>query len=237
MKDNYIREFDAKIVDVTEDSLILDRTAFYPEGGGQIGDKGFISTDSDRIEIISTKKREGRVHHIFEGECILSNDQIIKGELDWAQRYECMRFHTAQHILSRYLQLHFNLETVGNQIKCGKSRADYYPLESFHEEMKEKVQNGVNDILAQKLDVGLRFMPRDEAISYLGEKGYQVRYLEMVPKSVKEFRIISISDYDAASCAGTHVANTREIGEIRLGKSKNVGARKRRIYFSLIPPT
>ena len=65
MKDNYIREFDAKIVDVTEDSLILDRTAFYPEGGGQIGDKGFISTDSDRIEIISTKKREGRVQELY----------------------------------------------------------------------------------------------------------------------------------------------------------------------------
>ena len=71
------------------------------------------------------------------------------------------------------------------------------------------------------------------AIQYLGEKGYQVRYLEMVPSSVKEFRIITIGDYDDASCAGTHVKNTREIGVIKIGKSKNVGAGKRRIYFSL----
>ena len=79
-------------------------------------------------------------------------------------------------------------------------------------------------------------MPRNEAISFLEERGYQTRYLEMVPKSVKEFRVLIIGEYDVASCAGTHVANTREIGGIQINKSKNVGAGKRRIYFRLLNP-
>ncbi|MFW9849690.1 MAG: alanyl-tRNA editing protein [Candidatus Thorarchaeota archaeon] len=235
MKDNYIRQFEAKILSITEDSIVLDRTAFYPEGGGQIGDIGIIKDADNQLVIVDTKKRSGQVHHIYTGECNFQEEDSVIGDLDWSQRYECMRFHTAQHILSRYLQIDYQLETVGNQITPGKSRADYSPLESFDEDMKRKVQAGVNEILHRNLEVNLQFMPRDDAINFLNEKGYQVRYLEMVPKSVKEFRIISIADYDAASCAGTHVKNTSEIGEIRLGKSKNVGAGKRRIYFSLNP--
>jgi len=237
MQDNYIREFEANIISITENSIVLDRTAFYTEGGGQIGDKGTISSDSESVTIINTRKIDGDIHHIIEGSVPFTNNQKILGLIDWDQRYECMRFHTAQHVLSRYLQIHHGLVTVGNQITCGRSRADYSPLDSISDEMKLEVQDGVNKILKQNLEVQLRFMPRDEARDYLKEKGYQFRYLEMVPKSVKEFRIISVGDYDAASCAGTHVSNTSEIGEIRLGKTKNVGAGKRRLYFSLVTPS
>ncbi|MDF1539139.1 MAG: alanyl-tRNA editing protein [Candidatus Thorarchaeota archaeon] len=236
MRDNYIREFEATIIGTTDNSIILDRTAFYPEGGGQIGDKGTIQSDSEKASITSTKKIDGAIHHIVEGPVPFTPNQKIVGRIDWDQRYECMRFHTAQHILSRYLQLHHGLQTVGNQITCGNSRADYSPLDSIGDDMKLEVQDGVNSILKQNLDVLLTFMPRKEATNYLKEKGYQFRYLEMVPKSVTEFRIISVGAYDAASCAGTHVANTSEIGEIRLGKTKNVGAGKRRLYFSLVSP-
>jgi misacylated tRNA(Ala) deacylase len=100
--------------------------------------------------------------------------------------------------------------------------------------MKRDVEAGVNAILAQNLPVLIKHMPRSEAIAYLQEREYQTRYLEMVPKSVEEFRVLLIGDYDAASCAGTHVANTSEIGKIKIGKSKNVGAGVRRIYFRLL---
>jgi Ser-tRNA(Ala) deacylase AlaX len=118
-------------------------------------------------------------------------------------------------------------------ITPGKSRADYAPLENFDDEMKRDVEAGVNALLTQNFAVDTRFMARDEAIQFLREKGYQTRYLEMVPKGVTEFRVLIIGDYDAASCAGTHVSNTSEIGTIQIGKSKNVGAGKRRIYFRL----
>ncbi|MBN2228899.1 MAG: alanyl-tRNA editing protein [Candidatus Thorarchaeota archaeon] len=232
MKDNYLREFDAQVLETGVDYVILNCTAFYPEGGGQSSDTGFLSDGSREVRVKSVKKIEGRIHHVLEGSPF-SEGSKIHGQIDWDSRYKCMRFHTAQHVLSRYLQLNYGVETVGNSISPNESRADYAPLELFDDEMKREVEAGVNSILKDNIDVQILFMPRDEAISFLNEKGYQTRYLEMVPKSVREFRVLVIGDYDAASCAGTHVANTREIGEIRIGKSKNVGAGKRRIYFTL----
>ena len=234
MKDNYIREFDAKIVAVGDCHVVLDHTAFYPEGGGQSGDRGTISDGTTTLTIVNTKKDSGEIQHLVVGSVALSDGTDVHGSLDWNWRYESMRFHTAQHVLSRYLQLNYEVITVGNMIKPKKSRADYSPLESFDDVMKRKVEAGVNEILAKNLDVSIEFMPRKDAIDYLNKKGYQTRYLEMVPKSVKDFRVIIIGDYDAASCAGTHVKNTREVGAIKIGKTKNVGAGKRRIYFSLV---
>ena len=234
MRDNYIREFDATVIDLTDDSIILDRTAFYPEGGGQAGDRGTLSLNGALVPVADTKKRDGRVHHIVRENIPFATGQLVHGSIDWQRRYELMRFHTAQHILSRYLQMNYDLETVGNQISCGTSRADYSPIEHFDTEMMQAVEEGVNEIISSGLEVKITFMPRERAISYLKEKGYQYRYMEMVPKSVEEFRIITIGDFDAASCAGTHVANTNEIRGISLGKTKNVGSGKRRLYFSLV---
>ncbi len=232
MSDNYIREFDATVIESGDGYVVLDKTAFYPEGGGQTSDHGELSDNERTITVKEVRKIEGEIRHLVDGQSFEVGDSV-HGILDWARRYECMRFHTCQHVLSRYLQLNYGVETKGNNIKPGKSRADYTPLESFDEEMKRKVEAGVNAILSQNLPVEIRNMPRAEAISFLEEKQYQTRYLEMVPKSVKEFRVLLIGDYDAASCAGTHVANTSEIGGIMIGKSKNVGAGVRRIYFKL----
>jgi misacylated tRNA(Ala) deacylase len=233
MKDNYLRSFDAHVISSGADYVVLDRTAFYPEGGGQSSDRGTISDSSCTLQVTEVRKEEGEIRHKINGSPFLSGT-LVHGEIDWNTRYECMRFHTAQHILSRYLQMNYQVETVGNNITPSESRADYSPLESFDDNMKREVENGVNEIIRQGIDVEIRFMPRGKAISFLESKGYQTRYLEMVPKSVKEFRVLIIGDYDAASCAGTHVANTKEIGGIQIGRSKNVGAGKRRIYFKLL---
>ena len=233
MQDNYLKEFDATITKVGDDYIVLDKTAFYPEGGGQSSDQGVVSNERVSSKVRSVQKIEGEVRHLLEDQPF-SVEDTIHGVLDWERRYQCMRFHTCQHVLSRYLQLNYNVETKGNNIKPGESRADYTPLESFGEEMKREVEAGVNEILHQNLPVEIKFMPRDEAVAFLNERGYQTRYLEMVPKSVKMFRVLLIGDYDAASCAGTHVANTSEIGGIAIGKSKNVGAGVRRIYFKLV---
>jgi misacylated tRNA(Ala) deacylase len=233
MRDNYAKEFEAEIVTVGDDYVVLDRTAFYPEGGGQSGDRGTLTSSGSSATVRTTVKQEGSVKHLLEDEFDFGVGDTVKGILDWEWRYECMRFHTAQHVLSRHLQLVYGLETIGNNISPGRSRADYSPLEELSNEMKADIENGVNEVLARKLDVDIRFMPRADAIAFLQESGYQTRYLEMVPNSVTEFRVVVIGDYDASSCAGTHIANTGEIGEISIGKTKNVGAGKRRIYFKL----
>jgi misacylated tRNA(Ala) deacylase len=236
MSDNYIREFDALVQKVAEDYLVLDQTAFYYLGGGQSSDRGTLSFKDATLRINEVRKVEGEICHFAKDPIPFGVGTEVHGVIDWDFRYECMRFHTAQHLLSRYLQLNYDLITVGNMIKPGSSRADFTPLEKFDDAMKYNVEVGVNDILANELDVETLMMPRDEAISFLNKRGYQTRYLEMVPESVTEFRVLIIGDYDAASCAGTHVANTREIGTIHIGKSKNVGSGKQRIYFSLKAP-
>ncbi|RDE13965.1 MAG: alanyl-tRNA editing protein [Candidatus Thorarchaeota archaeon] len=233
MQDNYLREFDGRVASISEGAVVLDRTCFYPEGGGQIGDKGTLSDSKSTFQVTDTRKVDDEVRHICAGIIPQGFGPVVHGSLDWNSRYECMRFHTAQHVLSRYLLLNYGLETVGNMVKPGESRADYQQVDHITEDMKREVEAGVNSILARNLDIAIRFMPREEAITFLQEAGYQVRYLEMVPKSVSEFRVVAVGDYDFASCAGTHVANTGEIGRIVIGKSKNVGAGKQRIYFSL----
>jgi misacylated tRNA(Ala) deacylase len=232
MKDNYLKEFDATVEASGEDYVILDRTAFYPLGGGQSSDTGTISDGTRDLLVREVRKENGDVRHFLKGEPF-SQGTEIHGVIDWERRYECMRFHTVQHVLSRYLSIHYGVETVGNMIKPGESRADYSPLDSFDDEMKREVEAGVNAVLEKNLEVRIVFMERPQAISYLKEHGYPTRYLEMVPESVTNFRVLLIGDYDAASCAGTHVSNTSEIGRISIGKSKNVGAGKRRIYFHL----
>lgn len=234
MQDNYIRSFDAAITKISDDYIVLNQTAFYPLGGGQSSDKGTLTQKGVTRDVSLVKKENGEVRHFIDGDIPFSNNQQVHGELDWKWRYECMRFHTAQHILSRYLQLEFGLETIGNMIKPGRSRADYQPLDDFPEDMKRKVELGVNEIISRNLEVNIQFMPREEAIKFLNEQGYSTRYLEMVPSTVKEFRVLTIGDYDAASCAGTHVRNTNEIGLIHIGKTKNMGTDKRRIYFNLV---
>jgi misacylated tRNA(Ala) deacylase len=233
MRDNYLREFQAIVKSVGDDYVVLDRTVFYPEGGGQSSDMGTLSDGSRTLNVTDVRKVEGEIRHKLDDAPFDVGTKVV-GEVDWERRYENMRFHTCQHILSRYLQIHYNVETKGNHITPGESRADYTPLESFDEEMKREVEAGVNEILDRNLEVEIKFMPRAEAIKFLTERDYQTRYLEMVPESVQEFRILIIGDYDVASCAGTHVQNTSEIGHIQIGKSKNVGAGVRRIYFELI---
>jgi misacylated tRNA(Ala) deacylase len=234
MRDNYLREFDARIVRSLETAVILDRTAFYPEGGGQVGDHGTLSDGRTTLQVSDTKKVDGEGHHIVIGGVPHGFGPQVHGVLDWGWRYQCMRFHTAQHVLSRYLQLNHRLETVGNMVKPGESRADYHPIEHFPDDMKRSVEDGVNAVLARNMKVEIRFMPRQQALLFLKQAGYQVRYVEMVPESVTEFRVLIIGDFDASSCAGTHVANTQEVGRIQIGKNKNMGAGKQRIYFSLL---
>ena len=236
MSDNYLREFDASVISSGEDYVVIDQTAFYPEGGGQSSDRGILSDGTRIANVKEVRKIDGEIRHKLDGPSFAAGTEL-HGELDWEFRNECMRFHTAQHVLSRHLQLKYDVVTVGNNIKPVESRADYSPLDSFDDEMKREVEAAVNLKLKENIVVEISFMPRKDAIDFLNTRGYQTRYLDMVPKSVKEFRVLIIGDYDAASCAGTHVKNTAEVGGIQIGKSKNVGAGKRRIYFRLTDPT
>jgi misacylated tRNA(Ala) deacylase len=236
MKDNYIRSFDAKVIAKGDNYLVIDKTAFYPEGGGQECDIGTITYKDKSFEIskVKTDKESREVRHYITNPTELPNTgELVHCELDWDRRHVHMRYHTALHVLSTYMKEQFNAEVVGNNISIRNGRADFAPLDALTEDQMKIIENGVNDIIIQNLPVNISFMPRDEAKTFLEEKGYQTDYIEMVPKSVKTFRVISVGDYDHASCAGTHVANTSEIGKIRVVKRRSIGKGKERITLAL----
>ena len=159
----------------------------------------------------------------------------IEGKIDWDRRHKLMRVHTAQHIISRFFQINFKAETVSTSLKTTNCRLDLHPLGKISSDELTSLSAEINIKVAEKMHVTISFLPRENAIEFLKEKEYQTKYLDMVPSAVKEFRIISIDDYDWAACAGTHVKNTSEIGEITLLKTKNKGKLRERIIYSLTP--
>lgn len=233
MHDNYLKEFDAKVISVGEQYIVLDRTAFYPRGGGQACDRGIIQKGTESVNITKVLKEDGEVRHYFDGDVKFSNGDSVHGKIDWEYRYMLMKMHTLQHVFSRYMQNTYSAQTISSSVGVPKSHADFQPIEKFSDEEIASIESDVNEILSRKYDVEIRFMKRQEAIEFLKARKYQTQYLEMVPESVQEFRIVIIDDYDAASCAGTHVRNLGEIGKFKILKQKNMGAKKRRIYFTI----
>ncbi len=233
LNDCYIRNFNAKTVEITPKGVILDRSAFYPEGGGQLGDRGTLKWENGETTVINTCHLQGKVVHEVESVEGLEVEMQIQGELDWIRRYQMMRAHTAQHCISRFFQINYYAETVSNQLKTTINRLDLSPLSKLPSEKLNEISAQINKLLSSNMPVSISFLPRKEAISFLKEKEYQTQYLDMVPKSVQDFRIISIDEYDWAACAGTHIRNTTEIGEITLNKTENKGKQRERIYYTI----
>ena len=234
MEDNYLKTFSAKVIAVGEDYVVLDQTAFYPLGGGQESDSGSLTNNGKTFTIKNVRKDQGQVKHFLtEKEDLPKVGDTVECVLDWDKRFTHMRYHTAIHVLSRYMQLTYNADVLGNNISTRKGRADFNLEKALTEDELKEIETGVNEIIKKNLPVEIKFMPREEAKAFLEEHGYQTDYIEMVPAAVKIFRVISVGDYDFASCAGTHVANTSDIGTIRITKRRSMGQGKERITLAL----
>ncbi|PWI48291.1 hypothetical protein CEE45_07495 [Candidatus Heimdallarchaeota archaeon B3_Heim] len=231
--DNYIKDFNSTLVKNTSKGIVLKETCFYPEGGGQPGDRGSLIIKDQPIKVNNTRIHQELVIHETDTQDFPVGSKV-EGKLDWNYRYRLMRSHSAQHVISRYFQVNYQAETVSTQLKYEKSRLDFQPLRKIPLEELGTITKKINMILAKKLPVSIKALPREEAFSYLREKKYQTKYLEMVPKSIKSIRIVSIGDYDFAACAGTHVKNTSEIGKVSLISTKNKGKFRERIFYTVI---
>ncbi|MFW9854823.1 MAG: alanine--tRNA ligase-related protein [Candidatus Thorarchaeota archaeon] len=229
--DCYINQFDTIITAIDAHGAVLEQTAFFPQGGGQLGDQGQLRINSEVYEVKRTGEKKGEIIHELNTVESIHIGAAVHGILDWRRRYQMMRMHTAQHCISRYFQVNYGAQTVSNQLGIRKSRLDFFPIQKLAE--LDRVIEEINEIIKKGIKVSFDIQPRKRAISFLKANNYQIKYLEMVPKHVKEFRIVSIGDYDFAACAGTHVRNTREIGEIYLEKIINKGQNRERIYYSL----
>ena len=225
LEDQYLKEWDARVIGVKDGKYVtLDRTAFYPKGGGQPHDTGIIGND---YNVIYTGKFSGSISHEVDREGLKEGDKV-HCRLDWDRRYKLMRMHTAAHLLSAVFHTEAGALITGNQLDPEKSRIDF-SLEDFD---KDKIQDYVdeaNRLAAEGHEVEISYMDREEAL----KDPTMVKLANALPPKVKELRIVKIGDIDRQADGGTHVKNTSEIGTIRLLNTKNKGKDNRRVYYTV----
>ena len=229
LRDCYLREFNARIIELDANGVVLDRTAFYVEGGGQPGDEGKILASSKEYVVENVVKKSGKVIHILKDMSGLEKGMEVKGIVNWEKRYKLMRMHTAAHILSGLIFQKYGSLVTGNQLGIEKSRIDF-DLEKLEDDDIKWLEGKANKIVAEGRDVSIEILP--------AEKAYEIPQIfklkHILPKNLKEIRVVKISGVDASACGGTHVRNTKEIGTIKILKKESRGREHKRIYFTVM---
>ena len=225
---NYIKDFSANVIKNKDDYIILDETAFYPMGGGQPSDTGFIEWDNKKSEVLQVIKKGEAIKHIIKGEKP-SVDIQIHATIDWEIRYKHMKMHTAQHIISGIVFDDYKARTVGNQIHADYSRVDFHPVKFLDKDL-ENIVKKFNEIILMNLSVKIY---EEERTSLEKRVDAQRSNLDLLPKFISKLRIVEIQNFDICPCAGTHVKNTSEIPHIKEIKRETKGKDTDRIIYSL----
>lgn len=227
MDDSYLREFDAKIIEVLGDSVVLDRTVFHPRGGGLPEDIGVLIRNGEEFKVVQVLSEDGKVLHNAPGHRLNVGDRV-RGILDWNRRYMIMRMHTAIHALAAVFNKRTGALITGNQVNIDKSRLDM-SLEKLDRILIDDVFKETNKELAVGRPVKIYCLPREEALKIPGV----IKLAEAAPPNVEKLRIVEIEGLDIQADGGPHVSNTKEVGELVLLKIENKGRNNRRVYFTL----
>lgn len=227
MTDCYAKTFDATVIKADGKFILLDRTAFYPESGGQLTDTGKLTRGTDEFKVIFVKKVGQDAVHEVDKEGLKVGDKV-HGILDWDRRYILMRNHTAAHVLSTVIYNETNATITGNQLGLDKSRIDF-DLETFDREQLGSYEAKANEVLKKALPVSIQIMPRDKAF----EIPALVKLKKLLPETIKDIRVVSIEGFDQQACAGAHIKNISEIGQLEIINLENKGTGRRRIYFKI----
>ena len=229
MDDSYLKEWDASVESVSKGKfIILDKTAFFPKGGGVEYDTGTIATDDKKhYTVVYTGKFSGTISHEVDKEGLQVGD-TVHCTLDWQRRYLLMRYHTATHVLSGVLFKDYNLKVTGNQLTTEKARIDLNMLEMDADIIKKSIDKS-NDIIKQNLAVDIYYKSREEA----EQQPDLFKLVIGFPHDIKTIRIVDIKGFDRQADGGCHVHNLNEIGVIIFKDFVNKGKNFKRVYFSI----
>lgn len=226
---NYIKEFDAIVTKSMEDFVSLDQTAFYPLGGGQPSDVGFLKWSGKESKIKEVIKKGDGIKHIIEGEKPPVGTKV-HGILDWNRRYAHMKMHTAQHVISGIIFDDYKARTVGNQIYAEYSRVDFHPANFSDKDLKD-IEDKFNNLIKKNIPLKIY----EEERGSLEKRVDQYRCnLDLLPKFIKNLRIVEIEGFDICPCAGTHIKNTGELTNMKITKTENKGKDTERIVYTLL---
>ncbi|MFQ6088777.1 MAG: alanyl-tRNA editing protein [Candidatus Methanofastidiosia archaeon] len=228
LRDCYLREFEAEIIDVEGNSAELSKTAFYPEGGGQPSDEGILRFKDKNFEVLKVRKEKSRILHELS-EIPPSIGTKVECELNWDLRYAHMRHHTALHILSKVVYDEFGASITGNQIHSDRARMDF-AHERWDPEKLDLVQERANEIVEKGIPIKIHILEREEALKIVDPKRTRI---DMIPSFVKEIRLIEIEGLDMEACGGTHLRNTKEVGKLKIKRYINKGKNNKRLEIAL----
>ena len=228
LNDPYLKEWEATVTAVSKGKyIVLDKTAFYPNGGGQPWDTGTMEINGTVYNVVYVGKFSGEISHEVDKEGLKQGDSV-KCSVNWDRRYKHMCMHTAAHVIIQLFNQESGALITGNQLGEDKSRIDL-STETFDREQFTAYESKINEIIKRNMDVSFRTVPREEALKdprlFKLAKGF--------PEEIKEIRIVSIGDYDIQADGGTHVRNTKEIGTVKFVDFVNKGKNNRRIYYTL----
>ena len=236
--DSYLRQFEARVVavDAATNRVALDHTAFYPSGGGQPNDLGVLrlpvmtgaETPEVSLAVTQVKKEGDVVWHKVEG--VLPREGArVSGELDWERRYRLMQTHSALHVLCGVVYRDYGALVTGGNMDPGQGRMDF-EFETMHGDLVAEIEARCNEEIAMARDIRVRILPREEAFQIPDLIRTKINLL---PEGIAQVRTVEIVGLDLQADGGTHVANTREIGRIRVTDYKSKGAINKRIYIEV----
>ena len=225
-EDAYRRETPAAVVACDERGIVLDRTVFYPRGGGQAGDSGvLVRADGSTVAIVDTIKSEGQIRHVAEPPASLAQGEAVTARIDWEKRHRHMRFHTATHLLCAIVPH----QTNGCSITRDYARLDFDMVEPLD---REHLERELARLVEEAHGVRTVWITDEE----LDAQPELVRTMSVQPpRGVGRIRLLEIDGVDLQPCGGTHVANTGEIGRLRVAKIEKKSARSRRVVLEFAP--
>lgn len=229
LKDSYLRECDAVVVLVKDGKyVVLDQTIFYPKGGGQPWDTGKIMKGNETYNVVYVGKFSGETSHEIDRVGLREGDKV-HCVLDWERRYKLMRSHTAAHVFASLLCTGTGALVTGNQLEEDKIRFDF-SLEKYDREILNKYIDKANDLFRKDIPIKWYELPKKEALKIPGV----IKMADALPPDIPNLRIVEVVGVDKQADGGTHVKNLKEVGQIKLLKTKNKGKNNRRVYFTLI---
>ncbi|HEU5083021.1 MAG TPA: alanyl-tRNA editing protein [Acidimicrobiales bacterium] len=231
LRDAGLRIFEATVSDVDPAGRVaLDRTAFYPTGGGQPHDTGTLAVPSGRLRVTDVRKEGPVVWHTVEGGDLPVVGEAVTGELDWERRHALMRTHTALHVLCGVIWNEWGVPVTGGNMEPLSARMDF-EFDPLPEGFKERVEELVNAELAADRPVEVSFLPRSVAVE---DEDLIRTKVNMIPESVSEIRVVDIVGLDKQADGGTHVSSTGEVGRIRITKTESKGKGNKRIRLEVV---
>ena len=224
-EDSYLKDCNATVVSADGESVVLDRTVFYPMGGGQPGDTGTLAWDGMSVAVIDTRYGDGGAirHVVAAGSTLPPPGSAVRAAIDWDRRYRHMRMHTALHLLGAVLRY----GVTGGNIGADRSRLDFDMEDTVD---KDSVTAAVQALVDANHAVRCRWITDEE----LDAKPELVRTMSVQPpRGAGKVRLLEIENVDLQPCGGTHLKSTGEVGRVTVSKVEKKGKRNRRVYIEL----